>query len=58
MNKTISLTDKGKHLIKAVDQPIIKLVKMLKGKTRNIMCNYNSKLSNTHKYIQQRSKKQ
>ena len=41
--------DKDKHIIKAVDQPTLKLVQRLKAKSRKIMCNYNSKLKDTHK---------
>lgn len=49
------LTEKGKHIIKAVDQPYEASVKV-KGKSRKIMCNYN-KLRDTYKYIHTRSKK-
>ena len=43
------LTDEGKHLTEAVDQPTIKLMQRLKGKCRKVMCNYNNKLRDTHK---------
>ena len=33
-----------------MDQPTIKLVQRLKGKSRKIMCNYNNKLRDTHKH--------
>lgn len=39
---------KGKHLVKAVYQPTIKLVQKLKGRSRKIVCNYNIKLRDTH----------
>lgn len=44
------LTEKGKHLMKSVDQPIQKL----KGKTKEIMCNCNSKLKDTHKHTRKK----
>lgn len=35
-----------------MDQPTLKLVPRLKGKSREIMCNYNSRLRDTHKHTQ------
>ena len=53
--RTNTLTDKGKHLVKAVDQPTLKLVQRLKGKNRKVICTYNSKLRGAHTHT--RSKK-
>lgn len=40
------LTDKGKHMIKVVDQPCKKLVVRLKDKSGKINCIYNYELRN------------
>lgn len=47
------LTEKGKHIMKSVDQPMQKL----KGKTKEIMYNCNSKLKGTHKHTHEKNKK-
>ena len=44
------LTDKGKHLVKVVDQPNIKLVQRSKCKSRKIRYNYNNKLRDSNKH--------
>ena len=53
------LTGKDKHIIKAVDEPTIKLVQRLKSKSRKIMCNYkvNQEISrNTQKKLKRMTK--
>lgn len=45
------LTDKGKHLVKAVAQTNIKLVQRSKFKSRKIMYNYNNRLRDGNKHI-------
>ena len=49
IQKTI-ITDKGKNLVKAEDQPTIQPVQNLKGKSRKITCSYNNKVRDTHKH--------
>ena len=47
ITKGKNLTGKGKHIVKVVDQPLIKLVEKLQDKRSKIICIYNKYLRDT-----------
>lgn len=44
------LTDKGESIIKAADQPTLKLGQRLKGEMRKSTCSYDGKLRDSHEH--------
>ena len=55
MNKKIQKENNShwqRHTVKAEIQSTIKLVQKLKDKIRKMVCNYNIKLKDTHKYTE------